>query len=268
MAKTRRGRILTIFVAAALALLLIFLGVRLHRSSQTRAARAAALQEGVAYLQTLEQADPAEVEDAIKAIHQRELEAQRAERLRQMTSGELDVWTLFEDYVLLGDSRAVGFSYYGFLPSARVLAEGGATIRNVDEHMAELRALNPAYIFLCYGLNDVSIGYWTTPEAYAAAFRQTLEKLQTALPNATVCISSILPARDPAFEKDADWYNIPQYSAAVKAVCAELNVPFADNDAISAEYAELWDVDGIHLRKEFYRYWAANLMTAVYTEDA
>ena len=170
---------------------------------------------------------------------------------------------MFQDYVLLGDSRAVGFYYYDFLDKSRVLADGGNTIRNVTDHMEEIRSLNPSCIFLCYGLNDVSIGYWDTPESYAAEFLKVVRSLQELLPDAKIVISSILPARDPAFERASKWREIPDYSAAVERMCQENGIAFADNDKISEEHADLWGPDGIHLQTSFYHYWGSNLLIAI-----
>ena len=78
----------------------------------------------------------------------------------------------------------------------------------------------------------------------------------------TVVVSSILPAQDPAFEKSSKWRNIPEWSEAVGAACAENGIPFADNTEICQTYADLWQPDGIHVRPEFYPYWAANLILA------
>ena len=40
---------------------------------------------------------------------------------------------------------------------------------------------------------------------------------------------------------------------------------YVDNDAIADEYASLWEVDGIHVQRDFYPHWAANLITEVYS---
>lgn len=56
----------------------------------------------------------------------------------------------------------------------------------------------------------------------------------------TVVVSSILPAQDPAFEKSSKWRNIPEWSEAVGAACAENGIPFADNTEICQTYADLW----------------------------
>ena len=224
--------------------------------------------QGLAYLQSLEAMDPSPVENTLKEQRQLEMQLQREERMNQLLSGEVSVWTMFEDYMLLGDSRAVGYEYYEFLDADRVLAEGGATIRDLAEDIPEIKAQNPSYIFLCYGLNDVSIGYWNTPEEYVAEFETVLEDLHRELPDAKVFVSSILIARDPAFDLSSAWYNIPEYSAAVGEMCANLEqVYFVDNADISEKYADLWDSDGIHLNKAFYPYWAANMIMEVYDSE-
>lgn len=228
--------------------------------------------EGMAFLEAQEAKDPEQVAQSLRERERKRREEEiaarkaqeRAELIRQIESGEVDIWSLFEDYVILGDSRAVGFYYFDFLDENRVLAGGGDTIRNVALHMEEIKTLNPAYVFLCYGLNDVSIGYWDTPEEYAAEFLTVIQSLREELPGVTVVVSSILPARDPAFELSSKWRNIPQFSEAVARMCQENGIVFSDNDEISEEYADWWQPDGIHVRPEFYPYWATDLILTSY----
>ena len=126
---------------------------------------------------------------------------------------------------------------------------------------------NPSYIFLCYGLNDVSIGYWNTPEEYVTEFADTIRQIQTEIPDVTIIISSILIARDPAFQRASAWYNIPEYSAAVEEMCSETGCYFVNNDDITERYPELWNSDGIHLNRAFYPYWATNMIMEVYDSE-
>ena len=175
---------------------------------------------------------------------------------------EANIWELFQDYVLLGDSRAVGFSMYDFLEDSRVLAGGGHTIRQIQEQLEAAVALQPQTVFLCYGINDVGIGFWDTPQEYADELMQTISGLQARLPGATVVVSSILPAQGAAFDLNPDWYNIPAFNDAVAAACQEKGIPYADNASISAAHPGLWQPDGIHLCPEFYPYWAENLIQA------
>ena len=222
---------------------------------------------GIAYLESLERKDPAVVQNIRKEIRAAQLEAQRDELLAKLESGETDPFSLFKDYVVMGDSRAVGFWYRDFLDKGRVLADGGHTIRNISEQMDTLVSLNPATIYLCYGLNDISIGYWDTAESYVAEYISLVKQIRERLPDATVVVSSILPAKDPAFERSAKWRNIPEWSKALEAACKENNILFANCDSLAEDHPNLWDPDGIHFREDFYPYWASRLVVATLMEE-
>lgn len=249
---------------AVLAALIFALISVLSRGS---AAEHSETRDGIAYLESLEAKNPATIDEALADIRKKRMEVERDLILQKLLSDENDVWSMFQDYVILGDSRAVGFYYYDFLEKSRVLADGGDTIRRVEEHLEEIKALNPSYIFLCYGLNDVSIGYWETPEEYTAEFIEVCASLKQAAPNARIIVSSILPARDPAFELSSKWREIPAYSDMLEDVCEENDILFVDNSQTCEDHADLWDIDGIHVRREFYSYWARNLIVAVIEDE-
>ena len=122
-------------------------------------------------------------------------------------------------------------------------------------------------ITLFWETDDVSIGIWQTKEEYAAEYLEILKHLKETLPNAEVYVNSILPARDPAFNTSTKWLEIPDWSNAVGEMCAENGFAFVNNDQLAEEHADMWEIDGIHLLKTFYPYWAANMMMAAYGED-
>lgn len=275
--------VLLAVLAFAVAAAWVYLTVRPAKASGVDTAA------GLAYLEAQERKDPAEVDVFLRQREEqrrieeeerrRAEEEQRAEeereriraerraeyeaRIAAIENGETDVWGEFHDFVILGDSRAVGFYYYDFLDKSRVLAGSGDTILKIGEHMSEIVALQPKYIFLCYGLNDVSIGIWSTKEEYVADLLDYIADLRENLPDAVIVVSSILPARDPAFELSSKWYQIPDFSAAIAEACGEIGVVFVDNTEICDTYADYWQPDGIHVRPEFYPYWARNLIVGI-----
>ena len=95
---------------------------------------------GLAFLEAQELRDPAAV-DAI--LRERAPQAPQAPEGEDWLEDGADVWGYFQDYVLLGDSRAVGYYYYDFLDTSRVLADGGNTIRDVEGHMEEIAPCSP-----------------------------------------------------------------------------------------------------------------------------
>ena len=256
-----------IWIAAVLAVLAAALVLLGKAGSHKADLEAAAVAEGRAFLSELEAKDPGDVRAVREEIYFRRMQEQKDALTESIMSGETDPFPLFQDYAILGDSRAVGYWYRDFLDKGRVLADGGHTIRNISEQMDTLVSLNPATVYLCYGLNDISIGYWDTAESYVAEYISLVKQIRERLPNATVVVSSILPARDPAFERSAKWRNIPDWSKVLEAACKENNILFANCDDLAEDYPKLWDPDGIHFRKEFYPYWASRLVVTTLMEE-
>ena len=90
-----------------------------------------------------------------------------------------------------------------------------------------------------------------------------IQKLQEALPDATVYVNSIIPATDPAFQKSEKWREIPDWNEQLKAHFEETGVPFIDITEEVEEHKDLYDVDSIHMRKEFYLYWGNAIIMEV-----
>ena len=235
-------------------------------SGQKQAEYRADVQSGVSYLQSLETIDPDTVTQKLRQMRLEKLQAERAAREQALLDDIDTVWQEFSDAVILGDSRAVGFSYYSFLDASRVLASSGERIDAIDGHIEDLKKLDPAYIFLCYGIND--LGWYASASDYAAAMQEKIQLLQKTLPDAVIVVSSILPAREPAISREALWKQIPSYSEAVREICAQCGALYADNTQLSEDHADLWQPDGVHLLPEFYPYWAANLIIASWGEIA
>ncbi len=266
-----------------------------------RAARVPAVPEpAAAVLASLEENDPSAVEAVLRAREesrwQAEMESESLRRAAEESSSREEensrilesaqevyedgswrpsipkdtgnndtaVWSRFRDYVIMGDSRAVGFYYYKFLDRSRVLAEGGETILDIRNYFGRLKSLRPSYIIFCYGLNDAGIGEWKTGEAYAASFMKVLDELRGILPDTRFIVSSVLPATDAAMRKSPSWKRIALFNASLAVACPAHGVTFVNNDGIAAQYmSTLWDEDGVHLQKAFYPYWANNLYDGV-----
>lgn len=214
------------------------------------------IKEGRAYIEGLEAADTAPIEEQVKNLR-------KEERKAAMENGDLDVWSQFTDIAILGDSRAVGFYSYNLVDESRVFATGGATIRDIEKYTDQLVTLNPSSIILCYGLNDISIGYWDNVDDYIAEQDQIIADLQEALPNSTVYVNSIIPATDPAFDRSEKWRDIPDWNDAIRKHCEEKDIPYIDITEDVEAHSDLYDVDGIHMQKAFYEYWAIDMITEV-----
>ena len=74
------------------------------------------------------------------------------------------------------------------------MAEAGLTIADIPKYQDQMKTLNPSYLFLCTGINDVSIGLWPTKEEYVEAYEETMQTLMKELPDTHIYINSIFPA--------------------------------------------------------------------------
>lgn len=268
MAQTRkpkkRNPMQAVLLIALVLVVVVILALSLGKNKKSTAEEAA-VQNGLNFLSQQEQKSPEPVRQARQALYERRMEEQKDELLEELSTGEKDPFSLFQDYAVLGDSRAVGFYFWDFLPENRVLAESGNTILAIPDRYETLKELQPSYVYLCYGLNDCFLGIWETGEEYAADYVETVKELQTILPEATIVVSSILPAKDPAFEQSENWRALPDWNVALKNACGEAGILFADCDWLYEEHGDLWDVDGIHFTVPLYPYWASELIvTALY----
>ena len=264
----RRKLLFIILILVLAVVILVLLARHLGREKPGSTTEPLKIASGMLYLDSLESRDPAEVDAMLQEFRAQKIQEMRDEWLRQIEEGEINVWSQFDDYALLGDSRAVGFSYWGFLPEERVLADSGAKLYYLRDHIPDLEKLHPSSVYLCYGLNDVIIGVWPEPADYVADYREILGELREALPDASFYISSILPAIDPAFDEWPDLVRIPEYTQAVKEMCDGIdNCYYVDNQWLFDQYQDLWAPDGIHFAAAFYRYWAASLIEATYNSQ-
>ena len=220
----------------------------------------ASTEEGIAYIHKLERADAAPVEEKIKQI-------KKQERREALESGDMDVWQQFNDAAIMGDSRAVGFSYYGFVEDRRVMADSGATLRNIPDYIPQLQNVNPSEVFLCFGLNDISIGFWNTVDEYIAELDTVVEQIRSSVSGIEVYVCSTIPATDPAFQKSEKWRAIPEWNTAIKAHCEENGISYIDVSATVEAHKDLYDADGIHMQKAFYDYWAIDMIAGVNQDE-
>lgn len=214
------------------------------------------IQKGVAYLESLEKKDTAEINEKVKKLKKEQKE-------KYMSEDETSVWTGFADAVIIGDSRAVGFSYYNFLADDQVYAEKGALITSVKENIQQVKAFNPGQIYICFGLNDLQSGRWSDSDSYSQQCADIIALLQEEIPQCDVYLNSILSVTEEKMESDTIYSSIDKYNASMKKMCEENGYNYIDNTQVCQEHMDLYEEDGLHLKSEFYRYWAMNMLLEV-----
>lgn len=179
------------------------------------------------------------------------------------------VWNLFEDAMLIGDSRVYGFMSYGFIPASQVKAAGGYTINNIPEFLSAVAAMQPEVIYLSFGINDMglNIGQEEGVDGYKVVYTRQIEALLENVPNATIVVNSVIDATPAAVARSPRWDKVADFNRQIKEMCQEHDWIYVDNDPLAQNgNAPIYNADGVHLVSTFYEPWAKNMLQARYSE--
>ena len=213
----------------------------------------AQITEGLEYIRSMESLDVNAVEKEVNAVRQSLFFEDLDEKIEEDPDY---VWTALDQIgtVMMGDSRTMAFASYGFMDASRVLAEGGKTIRGIEDHFEELWAANPSLVVLAYGLNDID---WLCydPVEYAEIEMEYVDYIQEHLPDARIYIQSILIPR----ERVEEFYDIPglvqkaiTWDAQSMQIYEERGYNTIDVSDLVEENEDLFGEDGSHFYAPFY----------------
>lgn len=237
-------------IVAAVVFIAGFLAWKQNKEEKAKITR------GTAYLESLANQEVESISERIDSIRAKQ-------SLELMSADENAVWRGFENALILGDSRGEGFLTYELLLENQVIAEKGRKITDVLDEIEKVKTIGPKQIFLCFGLNDIKYAEWADPAAYAASYQEVVTTLKQELPGTSISVNSILPAVGSGLSEHESYSRIPDYNAALKAMAEANECRYIDNTAVIDAHSDLYEPDGLHFQKEFYKYWAANMLTEV-----
>nr|WP_027872101.1 GDSL-type esterase/lipase family protein [[Eubacterium] cellulosolvens] len=267
MKKSEDRTILHVAVGAVVVIALVVVICSLFGGSGKSSVSTSEIHQGVAFLEQQEQGDVSVVQGKIREIQQKKEAAARSQRRKQFEDGQIDVWELFRNYAILGDSRSEGFIDFGYLSSERVLAGKGDNIDKIPEHMDKLKALNPSQIFICYGMNDLTNNIGGSPEGWVARYGEYIDLIRQNIPGTEIYVNDIMAPQDAAYAVSGNLANYAQYNEVLKTMCKAKGVHYIDTTETTSSNADLYAPDGIHFNYDFYPYWAADMQLAVMGED-
>lgn len=166
-----------------------------------------------------------------------------------------NVFAKFHDYVFLGDSRVVGYKSYGFLEDSRVLADTGDSVLKIDSYLDTVQKMEPSYVYISYGLNDLGRNY---PGGYVATVQQEVEKVQKVAPHAKIYVCGIIPVSAQLTSQDGRWQQIPSVNKQLKAMCKKKKWIYVADETLAND--SIYAGDGMHFQPSFYETWANTIL--------
>lgn len=222
---------------------------------------------GISWLKNQENGNTADVKAIIRSQKAEKSREELDEKLEQIDSGSVDIWSLFDDVVILGDSRADDFEYNGFLPRSKILAALGDYSKDALSYLDSVSQQAPHNIVFTYGMNDVD-GIFNNAGEFKEAYADVIRQFQERLPDSLFYVCSIIPVNEHALENDSDYQHIPEYNEAIRQMCSELGVDFIDLDDMLEDRPDLYDTDGQHFFPDAYPIWGKSILRSILTREA
>lgn len=239
-------------ISIVLVLILFLIGfLYLKRNTQVDTS------QGIQYVTKLENKD-------ITSVKKKVMKKRVAEKKEAIKDGDMSVYSIFDDYVFFGDSRVMGFESYDFLESSRVLADSGATIKNVSNHLEEVKSLQPSTVILSYGVNDMGMEINSEKGGYGSVYASEVKKILDIVPDAKIYVCSIIPCTQEALENSPAWANVDKYNSELKKMCKKNHWVYVDTTSLAdGGQADIYQEDGIHFLSSFYEKWATVITDSI-----
>ena len=205
-------------------------------------------QETVERLQKLETADISSIEDAIRALSEKEKPtgSDSEEGVLGDILTDVQIKQAFQGTVIVGDSITESIAEYGFLDTSIVVAKLGLRIDDADDQ------INPSVFFLSFGANDLEI-YNGDSSAFIDAYRVKVKQIQNALPDTAIYINSILPIQQSAIDQNPALAYYDSFNQALRDFCDEMGCTFIDDTFLVDE--SMYEPDGEHMVYNYYPKW-------------
>ena len=159
--------------------------------------------------------------------------SQVQEKMNLIQEGKIDVFSMFTDYAMYGDSRVYGFGSWGFLPWNHVFADAGATIKNIPDYNEQLKQINPSNLYFSYGVNDMGLNIKKKNGTYADLYEEKIKNVLKICPKAHIYINSIIPPTENTLKENPNWAKSDIYNKQLKKMCKKNKWIFIDNSNVT-----------------------------------
>ena len=209
---------------------------------------------GIEYVQKMEKE---KVDTVAKKVHKKRVD----ELMNAIDEGKLDTFAMFDDYAFFGDSRTMGFSTYGFLPSSTILAGSGHTILNIPDWVETIKKLQPSTIYFSYGVNDMGLKLDSYEGGYKGVYEEKVKTILDVCQDAEIFILSIIQPTEETLKDTPAWREYKNYNKQIKEMCKENKWHYIDCTSLADNgNADIYQSDGIHYLRDFYEVWAKKII--------
>lgn len=246
--KELKGNVIKIiFIIICLVIIFFMMNFFIRYENMNQEENLKYIDEAVDSIKELESKDVTEVENRINSIDG--INAAKGEDMKK----------LFENYVIMGDSRAEGLIEYEVLNKSSVVAYKGRNTVSARKDIGALTNLYPRKIFITYGMNDIEY-FGGNADRFIESYKKIIGDLRLKLPKSKVYVCDILPVQKKAIDKKNIYRKVEEFNKALKEMSDELELTFVETKDILIKNPKLYEQDGIHMKQNFYPLWLKKLL--------
>ena len=182
---------------------------------------------------------------------------------------DVTYYQFYKDTLFLGDSITEGLIDYSFVNEYNVLAKKGGMVKNAFSEITRIKEASPSNIVLFYGMNDVIEYNNSNEERTADKFKKTymdlINEIKRAVPNINIFVISPTNVTEAAIKNNYRLTNekLNEFRNIIKEVCEETNVKYVDINSKVINRNDLYEIDGIHFKYDFYNIWLETLKESI-----
>ncbi|WP_196344598.1 GDSL-type esterase/lipase family protein [Paraclostridium sordellii] len=204
--------------------------------------------DGMKKIKELESVNISSIKDKMNEDNNNEVKNKKDDNKKEEVK---DFNKVFEDSVIMGDSRGEGLTEYEILSPSSVVAYKGRNTIMAKDDISSVVDLAPSKIFMTYGMNDLEL--FSNSQEFIKNYESLIKSVKAKLPNSKIYVTSIIPANNSAINKRPKFKNVYSFNDGIKGMCKNLNVEFIDvGDSMNSD-KNLYEPDGIHFKPEFYK---------------
>ena len=168
------------------------------------------------------------------------------EKCLQAWTNSLKQMNAKADIVFFGDSLTYNGDFASVYPNKVVCNLGlrGDTIKGLIDRLQQVIMLNPKYVFLMAGINDITNN---DPEQFETQYEILIKHLKCIENDITLVVQSILPVNSVDFHVSCNNEQIRIYNEIIANLANRYHI-----------------FDGIHLKTSEYSRWYNEILNKVY----
>lgn len=164
----------------------------------------------------------------------------------------------YENSVIVGDSMVHALMSYQALPLKNLAGAIGRRTDNIYDQVDIALMRQPTHIFLCLGINDLSM-YKKNFDKFEAEYQKVVEYIQQRNKSIQIYINSIIPLPKETINLYAEYQYINDYNKTIQKLCQKKKIGYVDNTKLMKPELKNFESDGVHPKYPYYAAWIKNM---------